>query len=463
MNKNKERVYAFLDTSVLLEFKAFDQIDWTELLGYKEVCLVFEHQSITELDKQKVKNSNERKRERAKKILSKIHKLSIAGARITETLIPGRPNVYAIIIPRWPKLPLPNGLQQEFGDDLIIASILEFQNEHPEFNSIILVTYDTGMLIKAPAFQIKEFQMDEKYLADDQPNDQRKGKSYDTSSPQLELWFYEAEKPTSSIQLNLSLIKDPEADVIESLVEKERKEILWNPTPSAPSTNISKESGSAESLALSAIIASLAHESVPESFLNQYQQLSSIYLENYKNYLHALFNLDKTEGLLSIITLQVCNCGTSAAEGAQIHLHLPKELKAVHSIYDQISPPKKPTRPKKQDVLFGFELPGIDPSIIYTLPNPMETQITYPIIEQRNSFTLLKWNYDQIMHNIPENLDSVGIIFPEIIGASQYTLDYEIHARNLPRHVTGQIIINAEISVDDTYSWFPQPNEIDED
>ncbi len=462
MTKVNKKVYAFLDTNVLLEFQGYDQIDWPTLLGYKEVCLVFTSQLMSELDYHKISNPNDRKRERAKKILKRLYDLSRAGAAHSEVPIPDRPYVCALILPRRPKSPLPDGLQDKFGDDLIIASIIEFRNEQDTGTPIVLISHDIGMLIKAQTYQIMDIPMNEEYLVDDQSNDQRKSKSSETGTPQPKLVFINGEDSASSIAVQLSLIKDPDTNLIESLVEKERIEISWEP-PEPPSIKSTGSTRTDQELISLAMIAASSY-SYPKVEIDRYQRQSEKYLEDYKRYLYNLFTINKTSGLLAHINLQVINNGNGAAESAQIHLHTPNELIIARSLYDHIPLPQKPHRPRKPTYSMSamIDFSDFTSEYLYRSPSKTDEEIIVPTIEQKNSFTLVKWNCEQIMHNIPERLRPIKFIFPGILGTKEYHLDYEIHARNLLKPVTGELIMSVNVSIDDSCVWFPELDDLSE-
>jgi len=45
--------YCFIDTNVLIHGKTFDELDWPEIVGASEVCLVLATVVLKELDKHK--------------------------------------------------------------------------------------------------------------------------------------------------------------------------------------------------------------------------------------------------------------------------------------------------------------------------------------------------------------------------------------------------------------------------
>ena len=73
-------VFAFIDTSVLLHYCFFDEVDWAGALGADHVTMVFTPVVFDELDKKKWSGAHKEKR-RAEAVLKKIRDLRKWAAR----------------------------------------------------------------------------------------------------------------------------------------------------------------------------------------------------------------------------------------------------------------------------------------------------------------------------------------------------------------------------------------------
>ena len=141
-------IYCFLDTNVLYHFQAFDEIRWPEILNAKQVCLVFVPTVLHELNRHKDDSTNERRRNRARMLLSKLKKL-LEPETITDQLPLVRPNVVLLAIAQEPLMNwTEEHLDPSSGDDRLIASILEFSRQHPS-ESFLLLTDDFPLRLKA--------------------------------------------------------------------------------------------------------------------------------------------------------------------------------------------------------------------------------------------------------------------------------------------------------------------------
>lgn len=72
---SEQKVYCFLDTDALLNFKTFDEVDWPGILEGNEVCLVLAPTVMKELNKHKDDASNEWRHKRARMLTAKFKKL----------------------------------------------------------------------------------------------------------------------------------------------------------------------------------------------------------------------------------------------------------------------------------------------------------------------------------------------------------------------------------------------------
>lgn len=168
----RTKVFAFLDTNILLQYREFTQIDWPSVLNGKRVCLVFSQTVVRELDKHKYDPKSQRRQSRARSVLKKLR--SILGvAADGEKDIPMRPNVTLRLYIDPPRLEEIPGLSIDSNDDLIMRDVIEFQAANPELEEgqVIFIADDTVALYKARALGIRTHELGEEYLLEPEPGD----------------------------------------------------------------------------------------------------------------------------------------------------------------------------------------------------------------------------------------------------------------------------------------------------
>ena len=148
---------AFVDTNCLLHYQWLAQIEWTKLLTAEAVEIVLAPIVVRELDKQKYSPSRIRKR--AHSVLSNLEKLLQEEG--PAELRPGVKLRYEV---REPSLDFAAyQLSRESQDDYLLASIIQFIEEQPE-TEVVLVTSDLGLKLKARSKGIKVLSLPESSL-----------------------------------------------------------------------------------------------------------------------------------------------------------------------------------------------------------------------------------------------------------------------------------------------------------
>lgn len=153
-NNKLPLIYCFLDTNILHHFQMFDEVNWTEVLNAKQVCLVIAPTVLRELNQHKDDYNNERRRNRARMLLSKLKRL-LEPEMITDQLPIVRRDVSLMAISQEPSINwIEEHLDPNNADDRLIASILEFSRQRL-LESLLLVTNDFLLRLKARDHNIK--------------------------------------------------------------------------------------------------------------------------------------------------------------------------------------------------------------------------------------------------------------------------------------------------------------------
>lgn len=146
-------VQCFLDTNVFLHFRMFDEVDWPEVVGASNVCLVVAPAVLAELDRFKDDHTVTWRRDRARKVLSKLDQFLPAGSSLEPSHVRQRVRIRGIA--REPAVDWRNlGLDPTIPDDRLIASLLETEQQHPR-PEVCLISADRGPRWKAGNHSIK--------------------------------------------------------------------------------------------------------------------------------------------------------------------------------------------------------------------------------------------------------------------------------------------------------------------
>ena len=161
------RVFAFIDTNVLLHYRFFRDVNWATELRAEEATLVFAPVVVEELDKRKWAGAR-RDRARAKRVLKALKDLGLST-----TPVAMRPSVEIMALDEEPADALfaRHRLQPRVSDDRLLASVLAFEEAQSGGAAIVVLTADTGLSLKAPTRQVAVAAPDERLQRDDEPDE----------------------------------------------------------------------------------------------------------------------------------------------------------------------------------------------------------------------------------------------------------------------------------------------------
>ena len=161
------RVFAFIDTNVLLHYRFFRDVNWATELHAEEATLVFAPVVMEELDKRKWAGAR-RDRVRAKSVLRALNDLGLSATPVTI-----RTSVEIVALDEEPADALfaRHRLQPRVSDDRLLASVLAFKETQIGGAAILVLTADAGLSIKAPTRQIAVVAPDERLQRDDEPDE----------------------------------------------------------------------------------------------------------------------------------------------------------------------------------------------------------------------------------------------------------------------------------------------------
>jgi hypothetical protein len=153
------KAWCFTDANFFLQYKIFDQVDWSKELDLTATVLVVPTSVLRSLDHYKSDFDNKRRHRRARQILPLLAKYALSVA-------PGYPAVVGktekrvelLIRDREPFVP--PGLDPNDQDDRIIADALDFKWTRPGARVIVL-SEDYTVRLKARSWGLEQIQMPE--------------------------------------------------------------------------------------------------------------------------------------------------------------------------------------------------------------------------------------------------------------------------------------------------------------
>lgn len=324
------RVTAVLDTSVLQEFKAIDQVPWPSLLKAKEVELLVAAPVLGELDKNKVSHKP-KLRDRAAKAISLLDKIF----EDVQHNAPVRIGTVATIYPTHLKDEdvERRGLNPSHPDDQLMALTLQLAEAGVPVH---LVTGDRGLRLRAKAMKVPVFALPEDLRLpaeeDESARELRRLKA-ELERKQRPILKIEAERPPNSGPLH-SLGKVPDAVFIKNL---RTYEFEW-----ARERSYQAQAEVNERLALMDLNGELPEGSMLTT--SEPVEIARRYMDEVARYLEALETRLKTLSKIVAVKLIVENGGNAPANDVRLTLRW-KVTDELNVLSDVVALPIAPARP----------------------------------------------------------------------------------------------------------------------
>ena len=157
-----DSLYLFLDTNVLIQCRALEELDWSEWQEFKEIHLIVCRTVQREIDDQK-NRGNSRVARRARKVSPVLRKI-ILGEEDYHTIKEVSPRVRLYIESSTvPSQQIKNRLDYNKPDDEIIGYCHRYTQEHPD-KDVRLLTHDTGPMMTAKNLNIPVVAVSESWL-----------------------------------------------------------------------------------------------------------------------------------------------------------------------------------------------------------------------------------------------------------------------------------------------------------
>ncbi|MCB0194471.1 MAG: hypothetical protein KDJ65_21155 [Anaerolineae bacterium] len=451
----------FLDTNIYLHYQFFDEIDWLKLLHTEAVIIIIPPVVIDELNKHKELHPRPRVKKRAGAVLKK---LSILFDTTSTAYI--RDNVEVFLEDRAPLIDFElNRLNPLVQDDILIGGVIEYRNENPDAE-IVLVTSDTGLtlLAKARRQRITTFKVPDnlKLPNEPDPNQQQIKKLEDeirklqSAMPRLSL---ASEDENQRYRFILPRPNQLTANEIMNKLEEIRN---LNPKIELPTDEQFSQDTSALGFRSSAeIIAALAADRInriPAESIAEYNDELDEFFHRYQKYLQDRVSYNNLRRRTIKLEFLLINSGTKPAEDIDIYMHFPDGFQLFNedNFPDPPIVPEPPSKPKTSLELLGSAnrvlSSGIyNPSLRLMDLDPTSTFVSLPSnvtslnIKHTSSYDV-DFHVQRLKHQKRIRPELLYIVFDSFEEAKSFSIDYKILSANVPQEVTGtlNVIIQKE-------------------
>ena len=451
-------LYCFVDTNIFLQFRFFDEIDWPAVFDVKSVCLVVPSAVVDELDKHKSDPTSARRKNRARKVLTKIKQYLEAGKPDEEVLI--RSGTYL----NYMKSPTPEWLQSHnydpgVPDDRIVGTVHKFQADNPD-EEIVFFTDDTGPQLKARSAGLRYIDPPELLRLEDEPDPaqrelqqlRRENEQLKSARPDLSVGFYEQDRLVHDIEPHLRFSSNEiNTDETERAVAKIGEEYKYDKSPLDSGVRILKDDelkGITVGEMIEKHYMSQQQADTIAAGVRSYQTQVQEYLEKLRNYFKEKAVFDQYQSWTRQLTVALENGGVVPAEDIDIELHFPDGL--FVSDRSERSPkfpgaPPKPGTPEFRALIHGIRMPPLfdvlPPFPQPSLGNAPNMNRSRPNIRKTNSYAV-SYHVERIKQNHKKLLSPLYVMFlkpQELPDAIQ--VDYWVTAANIPSKKEGALVI----------------------
>jgi PIN domain-containing protein len=434
--------FVFIDTNTFLHYPALNHIDWPVVLQCDFSILVIAPIVIRELNRHKDSPTSPKMRERARSARKRLHDWS---EKVSPVMI--RNSVELRFLAHEPLIDFAAArLSRDIADDHLLGTMIEFLGGNPGCDTV-LVTEDLGLKLKAGAHGLSKVQLPPNIRLPDELGVEEKRirqleqdlKRIRERMPSLKLLFRSGEDRVHVLVRQPSALSKESIEV--ALTEVRNKQEKMEPL-----------GGKTVADAVTALAIGLG--AIPPAEVSDYNKRLEEYFLKYEQHLHAVQEFENLQRRTVRLDIIAVNEGTSPAEDVNIFMHFPNGFALVDEDHlpKRPSAPKTPARPKSQfeklhEAMAAPMIPsGLLRGLSYKPPNlPEFRNASHPSIRRTKSYDV-ELEIGKIKHGFSEEIDSMYAIFPLFDDAASFTIEYRLHAANLPDLVEGHLHVIVDRS-----------------
>jgi rRNA-processing protein FCF1 len=437
-----EKVFVVVDTNTFLHYRGLDQIAWSEIFSDQIVILLICPPVIRELNKHKDSPRTPKLRDRAATALRKIDAWSDLSSPVVlrdSAEVRFRIHDSTIDFSNF-------DLVRDITDDHLIAALIELNAETPS-SSVVLLTKDTGLKLKARAHDFSVVSLpDSDLLPDEALPSEKKIKDLENQVRELQNVRPKLRLAFAGGSSNLNLRFRRTSELSESNIATRMTDIRKRYPRMVEQAEEAKVSGGYPELKGLLGIA-YGFGTVNSEQIRRYNQDLEEFFGEYEQYLDELSDFCDWERRTAALEIVLVNEGTCPADDVDIFAHFPDgfELFEESECWETPEEPKAPRKP--QSALTDFIGPSaianvrnFYPSAHFDLASHITTpsNVSGPKIKRTNSYDV-RVKVKRAKHGIPEPLDVMYLTFESLSAAQSFRISYDIHASNLPTRATGSL------------------------
>lgn len=413
--------YLFVDTNILLHFKAFDEIKWKDFIE-SEFQIVIAPVILYELDKHKY-NNNPKISKRSKGIVSKIL-LHIDNRSYPISILQQRPPLE--ILKNYQ-------LNADHQDDLLMASIIHFSQSISDDDKCFLVTDDTFASIRSVSLGIISIALDESLRLAEGLDEQAKlieslkkeNQQLKERIPKIDLYGPDRTKLLEyEVQTQIKTLKELKEDKLNEIR-------ITYPFMDLIEMDAYKNPSILMKFQQLTVIGNETRKRYNKELDEFYTEYEEYVEEKYKQAVKFYQSLT--------LNLILYNEGTSPGENIDVWMHLPDGFTVVDKLASSPVEPKPPYKPK-HDFDFGghpISLPmGIDRDIFFPKIDAVDpNRLT---IRKTNSYEV-QCNCKLLKHNMQYKINPIFIQYDSFVDMKSFSIDYILNISNVPHQISGKI------------------------
>ncbi len=410
--------YLVLDTNVYLHYKDFEQVEWKTLVG-DDVTICVPMVVLSEIDKHK-DQSRGKIQKRAKKLSSRFSELFLQGeaAQVAVEEMDNPPYT-AFDNPRFHK---------DINDDWIILSALHASHDS---SSMVIVSGDNGILLKAKHFGLGFYKMPDNLLLSEELSEEEK----EIKKLKEQLAKHENRLPKPMVefnnQTNRLVINKPEFVDIDKEIEAYKTQLKAK-FP-YKTTNIEPFGKQGQTIRVSS--------NLKDSTIRCREE----YNEELDDFFEKKITLKKWELLKQLsdqrfvrIDFWLGNIGTSSLGDTIVFVTFPSDV----LVYDEkskqrfhLEDPKEPRQKSSDTESFVFS----SYSFGRTYKNIEIWDVNKPVEDHK-----FKYQSNKLIHNLREHLGTEKPIYIDVAQCGNFTINWIVYDSELIEPVYGDlhVIIN---------------------
>lgn len=428
------QTHVFFDTMVFLHSRPIQEINLPKLLRVRSVILVIPRVTLHELDKHKNTHTSRNIRDRAAKSLKTIENCTTSESKEL------RPGVLLQLMTASPSLVFKeHGLNSDWPDDQMIASVLAYRQKHPS-DRVILISHDVGPKLTARHLGIETAELPDSYRIppEEDPlvkeNKLLKNQLARLQNAQPKLILRLGEMPDTDEHYKFRLSRPPLTEIPdkEQVMSKLRK---FFPEMHPPDSKTNP---------LQFIALRTDYLLIPREEFERYTRERDQYFSEYESYLVRLENFRSQPSRTLKLILEVRNIGSAPAEDVDVYVHFPDGF-SLYTENEIPGGPKQPKEPVQPRTTFQLSRPNITDFLPIPMPSlkaPMLKEDTFSL-EKTSSYELREHS-KRIKHGNIFPIRPLYLIFDSFDDARSFNFEYVITAGNLPERITGSLNIIVE-------------------